>query len=153
MLKSRKRVSVAEYREGWPMELILKRFHTIKEAESYIATKPDCEGGFYTINAPESMVNPSRPVKPFPAFFDSAAGLLKVQILEAWQGRPGGYMFKVRVTSRRNRIYPCGAILESNALSIVPRYAISRRKYSTRILAYDWNRHLHELPMKESADG
>lgn len=54
-------VSVSEYRDGWPLEKVLKRFNTISEAESYIGTLPDCESGVYSINAPETMVNPPLP--------------------------------------------------------------------------------------------
>lgn len=71
------------------------------------------------------------------AIWDSAAGLIPCRIVAAWPSAFGGFDFLAELTGSRG-IYRRGGIIESNALAIVPRYAIRRGRYSSRISAYTW---------------
>ena len=81
------------------------------------------------------------------AYYDSAAGVLACKILEARPGAIGQFEFKIRITARNSRFYPCGEILETNGLAVFPRRALYRKKYGWRILAYDWNMWAGDLPL------
>lgn len=72
------------------------------------------------------------------AYWDTFQGLIPCRIICAKENNGlGGYSFKIKLTAGRGP-YKSGEELNTNALHVVPRERVRRRKYSTSILPYQW---------------
>jgi hypothetical protein len=74
-----------------------------------------------------------------PAYIDSFMGLIccMVQTIEGTSGLANSsQLVTAKVTSRSYHGYPKGSIVEFSALRIVPRKAVTKGKYQTRIKGY-----------------
>jgi hypothetical protein len=81
------------------------------------------------------------------AYFDSFSGLIPCKVLEIsdklksdskFAGKTSDCIISVKLTANR-RAYKRGEIIKSDALKIIPRQHISRRKYGARIIGgYSW---------------
>ena len=71
------------------------------------------------------------------AYYDSTSGLVPIRVTEVKQDEFGLRISSVATAScgpwSRGRALP-----DTRAIRIVPRSAVQHRKYSTRILSYQW---------------
>lgn len=71
------------------------------------------------------------------AYIDSFGGLVACQVMDA-ELLNETLVLDVKVTGKGNTLYKTGEIVHLSQTRVVPRKAIRRRKYSTKIMPYSW---------------